>query len=228
MIEGCTAVIMAGGDSRRMGDDKATLLLGEQTLLQRVADVVTPLFAQVLVSVRRPRPEIDLPQVCDVHADAGPLAGLYAALDRATTPQAPWIFAVATDMPFVRPALIELLAARRAGYDAVVPVVHGHPQPLAAFYAASALAPISALLETPGGRRSLRAALSQLNVCYVGQSELIAADPQLRSFFDLDTPQDLAAARGDNPSRPPTAGSAEPLVRGGDHPLPPDKGGRGG
>jgi molybdopterin-guanine dinucleotide biosynthesis protein A len=200
MIDDCSAVIMAGGDSRRMGDDKATLRLGEQTLLQRVADIVAPLFAQVLVSVRRRRPEIDLPQVCDVHADAGPLAGLHAALDQAATP---WIFAVATDMPFVEPALIELLAARRAGYDAVVPVVHGHPQPLAAFYAASALAPIRALLEAPGGRRSLRAALEQLNVCYVGQSELIAADPQLRSFFDLDTPQDLAAARDDKPSQPP-------------------------
>ena len=45
------------------------------------------------------------------------------------------------------------------------------------------------------GKRSLRAALERLNVCYVGESELLAADPGLRSFFDLDTPDDLAAAR---------------------------------
>ena len=133
----------------------------------------------------------------------------------------PWIFAVATDMPFVRPALIELLAARRAGVDAVVPVVDGHPQPLAAFYSASCRQPIAALLGEEGGKRSLRAALDRLNVCYVAQSELVAADPGLRSFFDLDTPDDLAAARSDNPSRPP-------LVRGRDHLLPPEKGGLGG
>ena len=50
-----------------------------------------------------------------------------AALEEVTTP---WIFALATDMPFVEPALIELLAQRRAGFDAVVPVADGHPQPL--------------------------------------------------------------------------------------------------
>jgi molybdopterin-guanine dinucleotide biosynthesis protein A len=191
MIDDCAAIVMAGGDSRRMGGDKATTLLGEQTLLQRVLDAVQPLFGEVLVSVRARRPDIDLPQVCDAHANAGPLAGLCAALEQAATP---WIFVVATDMPFVEPALIELLAARRAGFQAVVPVVHGHPQPLAAFYAASCLAPIRALLDG-GGKRSLRAALAQLNVCYVAETDLLAVDPGLRSFFDLDTPQDLAAAR---------------------------------
>lgn len=197
MIEACAAVIMAGGRSRRMGNDKATLRLGERTLLQRLADRVQPLFARVVVSVREPRPDIELPQICDQHPDAGPLAGLCAALEQAGTP---WIFAVATDMPFVAPALIELLAARRAGFDAVVPLVAGHPQPLAAFYSSRCLAPVRALLAEAavsgrGGKRSLRAALERLNVCYVGESDLLAADPGLRSFFDLDTPQDLAAAR---------------------------------
>lgn len=191
MIADCAAVVLAGGQSRRMGGDKAQLMLGEQTLLQRVVGVVEPMFAQVLISVRETRPEVGLPQIVDRHLDAGPLAGLCAALEHAATP---WIFAVATDMPFVKPALIDLLAQRRAGFDAVVPVVHGHPQPLAAFYSARCLAPIRALLAGEG-KRSLRAALERLNVCYVGESELLAADPGLRSFFDLDTPDDLAAAR---------------------------------
>ena len=192
MIEDCTAVVMAGGQSRRMGSDKATLLLGELTLLQRVVAIVAPLFGELVVSVREQRTDIDWPQICDQHPNAGPLAGLCAALEHARTP---WIFALATDMPFVRSALIELLATRRAGFDAVVPVVAGHPQPLAAFYSTNCLAPIRARLEEEGGKRSLRAVLDRLNVCYVGESELIAADPGLRSFFDLDTPDDLAAAR---------------------------------
>ena len=194
MISDCTAIIMAGGESQRMGSDKATLLLGEQTLLQRVIDVVQPMFPQVLVSVRQPRPDIRLPQICDAYPNAGPLAGLCAGLEYANSSQVTWIFAVATDMPFVQPALIDQLAQRRAGYQAVVPVVHGQPQPLAAFYATSALGAIQAILSGPG-KRSLRAALEQLNVCYVDESELQAADPGMRSFFDLDTPQDLAAAR---------------------------------
>ena len=191
MIEGCTAIIMAGGQSQRMGCDKATLLLGEDTLLQRVAAIVQPLFARVVVSVRQYRSDIALPQICDTHADAGPLAGLFSGLSEAGTP---WVFAVATDMPFLQPALIEKLAQQRATYQAVVPVVGGHVQPLAAFYSTSALPAIHRILSSHG-KRSVRSALAQLNVLYVDETKLLAADPGLRSFVDLDTPQDMAAAR---------------------------------
>ena len=191
MIDDCTALILAGGESQRMGSDKASLVLGELTLLQCVIAAVQPVFDRVLVSVREQRADIELPQVLDVHANAGPLAGLYAGLAQADTT---WVFAVATDMPFVQPTLIERLAQRRAGYQAVVAVVHGHPQPLAAFYSTDALPAIQSIL-CASGKRSLRAMLAQLNVCYVDESELLASDPELRSFFDLDTPQDLAVAR---------------------------------
>ena len=191
MIEDCTALVLAGGQSRRMGGDKTRLMLGEQTLLQGVIGVVQPLFEQVLVSVRHYRPDIDAPQVCDAYADTGPLAGLCAGLAHADSG---WIFAIAADMPFVCAALIERLAEQRGAYQAVVPVVHGHPQPLAAFYAASCLAPLLAILRG-GGKRSPRSALEALSVRYVDEHEILAVDPGLRSFFDLDTPQDLAAAR---------------------------------
>ena len=196
MIADCTAVILAGGKSQRMGRDKASLLLGEQTLLQHVAAILQTTFPRVLVSVRQLRPDIALPQIRDTYAEAGPLAGLYTALTHAETP---WIFAVATDMPFVQPALIDYLAKQRDGFQAVVPVVHGHPQPLAAFYATSCLTPFRALLEG-NGKRSLRSALEPLKVRYINEADQLAADPALRSFFDLDTPQDVAAARLSNDS----------------------------
>ena len=115
MIADCTAIILAGGDSQRMGSDKANLLLGEQTLLQRVIATMQKIFPQVIVSVRQPRPEIDLPQVCDEQPNdrmpgAGPLAGLAAGLGHVTTP---WAFVVACDMPFVVPAMVELLGQYR-------------------------------------------------------------------------------------------------------------------
>lgn len=190
MIEDCTAIILAGGDSQRMGRDKANLLLGEQTLLERVAATMRQVFPRVIVSVRQPRPEINLPQVCDEPGVAGPLAGVIAALAEVKTP---WAFIVACDMPFVTPALVELLARSRSGYQAVVPVVQGHQQTLAAFYAGSALGAMRAQLAS-GGKNSLRAILGRLRVHYVDESELMAADPGLRSFFDLDTPQDVAVA----------------------------------
>ena len=191
MIADCTAIILAGGESRRMGCDKATLQLGEHRLVNHVADALRAVFPTLFLSVRQPRPDIELPQICDQHAAAGPLAGLFAALETSSTP---WIFTVATDMPFIKPALIEFLASKRSNYQAVVPRVNGFAQPLAAFYSKSCLLAIGKLLADSGGRRSLRAALEQLNVCYVDESELLAADPELKSFFDLDTPQDLAQA----------------------------------
>lgn len=190
MISESIAVVMAGGDSRRMGQDKANLVLGEQTLLQSVVATLRPLFSQVIVSVRQPRPEIDLPQVCDDPSHRGPLAGLAAALEHANTP---WIFAVACDMPFITPAVIENLARQRVDCQAVVPMVGGYPQPLAAFYSGSCLNEVRACLQGDG-KHSFRALLAKLRVCYVSEEQMLAVDPQLRSFFDLDTPQDVARA----------------------------------
>jgi molybdopterin-guanine dinucleotide biosynthesis protein A len=189
MIADCTAIILAGGDSQRMGRDKAGLLLGDQTLLQRVIATMQQVFPQIIVSVRQRRPEINLPQVCDDHLNAGPLAGLAASLGHVTTP---WAFVVACDMPFVVPSLVEQLAGYRSRHQAVVPVVQGYPQPLAAFYASGCLAVMRASLA--GSDISLRGVLKQLEVCYVDEGKLLAVDPGLRSFFDLDTPQDVAIA----------------------------------
>ncbi|MDD5384073.1 MAG: molybdenum cofactor guanylyltransferase [Gallionella sp.] len=189
MIADCTAIVMAGGDSQRMGTDKASLLLDGQTLLQSVIATMQQLFPQVIVSVRQPRAAVDLPQICDEQPDGGPLAGLVASLGQITTP---WAFMVACDMPFVVPEVVELLAGYRLQHQAVVPVVHGHPQPLAAFYATSCLAPLRTSLVAQ--QKGLRGVLKQLDVRYVDEAEMLEADPQLRSFFDLDTPQDFAAA----------------------------------
>ena len=190
MIADCTALILAGGDSRRMGQDKAALDLGGRTLLEHVTAAMQQAFFKVIVSVRQPRDGVALPQVCDKVAASGPLAGLAAGLAQADTS---WVFAVACDMPFVSVAVVQRLAQHRDGYDAVVPLVGGHPQPMAAFYAKSALDAMRASLASDD--KSVRGMLKRLNVDFVSEAELRECDPQLRSFFDLDTPQDYQAAK---------------------------------
>lgn len=96
-------------------------------------------------------------------------------------------------MPFVTQAVVRRLADCRAGHRAVVPVVGGYTQPLAAFYATSTLGTMRETLAA--GDRSLRGMLEKLDVRYVREAELRDADPQLRSFFDLDTPEDFRAAQ---------------------------------
>jgi molybdopterin-guanine dinucleotide biosynthesis protein A len=189
VIEDCTALILAGGDSRRMGQDKAVLLLDGKTLLERVTTTMQLIFPKVIVSVRQLRDGVEVPQVCDEPQGNGPLAGLIAGMAQIDTP---WVFAAACDMPYVTEAVVRHLATLRAGYQAVVPVVQGHHQPLAAFYATSTLAVMRASLLS--GDKSLRGVLGKLPVRYVNEEELRGCDPQLWSFFDLDTPQDLARA----------------------------------
>ena len=190
MIDDCTALILAGGDSSRMGQDKAMLVLDGRTLLERVTATMQQVFPKVIVSVRELRAGVELLQVCDEVPASGPLAGLVAGLAQAGTP---WVFTVACDMPFVTEAVVTRLASYRSGQQAVVPVIAGYAQPLAACYAKSALEVMRETLAE--GDRSLRSVLQKLDVRYVSEAELRDADPQLRSFFDLDTPQDFEAAK---------------------------------
>jgi molybdopterin-guanine dinucleotide biosynthesis protein A len=190
MITDCTALILAGGDSSRMGQDKAGLLLDGTSLLQRATLSMQQVFPKVIVSVRQPRAEVALPQVCDAEPDGGPLAGLVAGLAQV---ESSWMFALACDMPFIQPAVIERMAELRGEHQAVVPLIGGHPQPLFAFYAKAAL-DIMREMQAAGEKR-VRAVLQRLDVRYVEEAELRDYDPQFRSFVDLDTPQDYQAAQ---------------------------------
>jgi len=187
IIQDCTALVMAGGESRRMGQDKANLILGGKSLLQTVAGTMEQIFPEVIVSVCQLRPAMNWLQVCDFPDHRGPLAGLFAGLQKAETR---WVFAVACDMPFIKPQVINCLSCYRNDVEAVVPLVQGYPQPLAAFYAKENLAVVSEILHR-SSKQSFRELLDQLKVCYVTEDKLRDADPSLQSFRDLDTPEDV-------------------------------------
>ena len=189
-IDACTALIVAGGESRRMGRDKATLPFSGRPLVDDLALRLQPAFSDLLVSVRLPRADIRWPQVCDHPELRGPLAGLEAGLSVCTTP---WLFAIAVDMPFLELESIARLAALRGNQDAVVPFSEGEIQPLAAFYSVSATRKaIADLLAQADGRRSLRAVLERLQVCRVDAASLLARP---LAFADLDTPEDVRKYR---------------------------------
>lgn len=185
LLSDCTAIILAGGQSRRMGRDKASLPFADSTLLHTVIQHLQPLFPHILLSVRQPIPAYNFPQITDSTPHAGPLAAL---VDTIACLDTPWAFVTACDMPFITPALINKLAASRHGHKAVVADIDGHWQPFAAFYAKSSLPILQHALQS--GERSLTGALRRLDPACVPASDLRATDPALRSFIDLDTPDD--------------------------------------
>ena len=185
LLSDCTAIILAGGQSRRMGRDKASLPFADSTLLHTVIQQLQPLFPHILLSVQQPIPAYDFPQITDSTPHAGPLAAL---VDTIACLDTPWAFVTACDMPFIAPALINKLAASRNHHLAVVADIDGHWQPFAAFYAKNSLPILRHALQS--GEHSLTGALRCLAPACVPASDLRTTDPTLRSFIDLDTPDD--------------------------------------
>jgi len=189
MIEHCTAVILAGGESKRMGEDKASLTLANDSLLHHAIHNLQPLFASLLVSVHRPIPQLSLPQLCDQGSARGPIMGIATALKQVTTP---WLFVLACDMPLMTASVVRMMADRRADYHAVVPSVDGVLQPLAAFYSTECLPLMASHIAL--GHRSLQGVIRQLKARIIAEEEIRRCDPTLLSFMDIDTRDDAVRA----------------------------------
>ncbi len=186
LVADCTAVILAGGESRRMGKDKAQVEFQGETLLNRAIANLRPLFGEIVLSVRSPLP-VDFPQVIDVGEGRGPMTGLAAALESVRTD---WLFAIGVDMPFVVPELVQHMAEQRSGHDAVLAEISGCVQPMPAFYAKKTCLP-AMQTRIKQGRRSLIRLIPSLNTVLLTEYDLHLFDPDLRSFTDFDTPEDL-------------------------------------
>src|SRR5689334_14364995 len=123
--------ILAGGQSRRMGRDKAHLLIENETFVDRIAATLEEVANSItLVGARQSHPRFS--SAPDVYPGWGALGGLHAALAACASK---WAIVVACDLPFVTAGLFKHLASLRTDHDAVVPLQSdGRPQPLAALY----------------------------------------------------------------------------------------------
>ena len=186
-------LVLAGGDSRRMGRPKAWLEVGETYLLRYVADRLAPVFSELMVSFAEPEQlEEPVPYriVFDRKPSAGPLAGIEAGLVAAHNEV---IFAVACDMPYVTQQVAQLAVAAARGCDAAIPRIDGRPEPVCGAYRRSSLHAITSAINA--GRFKTADIAGELEVTWLED-----LDPRL--FRSLNTPHDLErfhaefAARG--------------------------------
>lgn len=204
-----TVVIQAGGESRRMGQDKGLLPFLGEPLIQRVIRRVTPLADELLVTTNKPQDYafLGLPQVPDRIPGRGALGGLYTALSAANHPM---VAVVACDMPFVSPRLIQaeldLLAASlwqtAAGlsmgqelppYDAVIPRTPGGTEP---FHAAYLRSPCLPLVEAAiqADRWRVDSWYAQANLLFLDPEQTRQYDPRGLAFHNVNTPEELREA----------------------------------
>ncbi len=196
-----TGVVLAGGLSRRLGQDKALLRLeGEdgpsllEVILSRLQAVCDELL--VVSDGPRPWPELSARIVFDRYPGGGALGGLYTGLLEASFP---FILAVACDMPFLSVPLLAYMADLPRRYDVLIPRLHPTGQdlprlePLHAIYGRPCLEPMRNLLEQ-GEHRIIRF-FPQVYVRYLEPEEWARFDPPGLSFRNINTPQDLEEAR---------------------------------
>ena len=189
-----TGILLAGGKSRRMGEDKRYLVVGEQTLLERGLSVLRSAFQEVLVVIAQDSPSlgVDARVVRDLVPDCGSLGGLYTGLIQATTP---WIFAVACDMPFLNQAVIAQFTSRRVAVDIVMAKLAGQLHPMHALYGKRCVPVVEQMIQAR--QLKIQGMVSQppLQVKYVTEEDLFTLDPSWRSFFNVNTVAELEEAR---------------------------------
>ena len=201
LIHDVSAAILVGGESRRMGSQKASLEVAGKSLLNRVLKVVLPIFGEVMICAHDedftlPESAPALPIITDRterFTGRGPALGLDAALARAKNE---WVFLLACDMPLLNPKIIRRIAELKNGYDCVVPVTDAVMQTTCSLYKKSCSEPLSDMLKSesngPRGLTSFLKTSKVLRVRYLDEDELKTMDPKLKSFIDVDTREDLA------------------------------------
>ena len=198
-------IILAGGQSRRMGQDKALMTLGGQTLLERVRVAMTAVCDELVLVTNLPEKydSFGMRMVPDAFPGTGSLGGLYSGLAAVSADLA---VAVACDMPFLNAPLLRFLAAAAEGYDAVVPdtsVTAGEIgdmskakqlelHPLHAVYRRTCLPFIERRLKAEDLR--VMGFYSEVRMRYVRRAELAVVDPKFHSFINVNTPEEWADA----------------------------------
>jgi len=184
-----TGIILAGGKNLRMGQNKAFLEVQGERIIDRIQRIFVGLFDEVLLVTNSPREYLDLNlrTVTDLYRERGSLGGIFTGLFHASFSHA---FVAACDMPFLSPALISHLVGLSPGYDIVIPRTEDGFQPLHAVYSRKCLPFMEDLLHQ--GNLKILDFFHQVRKREVPSGEILPWDPQLASFLNLNTPQDLA------------------------------------
>jgi molybdopterin-guanine dinucleotide biosynthesis protein A len=187
-----SCAVLAGGESRRMGRNKALIDVGGRPLVTSIVEHLGSWSDDVYVVAKQTLSyqALGLRTFVDVYDASTPLAGILTAL---TSASHPFVFVCATDMPCVSHEVVELLASRTDGADAVVPERDGRLEPLHALWSVSVAGRMAA--ELAAGERAAHRVLRRLDVVTVTEREWRAIDPAAASFTNLNTPEELDAAR---------------------------------
>jgi molybdopterin-guanine dinucleotide biosynthesis protein A len=183
------AVILAGGENRRIPFIKAFLQIEGRSIIESNVELLKGIFDRVIISTNDPEIYfyLDVLLVGDITEERGPMTGILSAL---SLPGVSEVFVTACDMPFINGILIRYFADRwEGGLEALIPVFDSKPQPLFGIYSKK----IAGFMEESikKGERSLTGFLEGRNVLYIEEGKVRNVDPEGRSFVNINTIDDL-------------------------------------
>ena len=191
-----SGIILAGGKSLRLGHDKVLEKIGEKSLLEQVVSHIDSFSKSIIIVTAHERtlaPLANHPKVkivSDIFPGQGSLGGIYTGLVESSSF---YNFVVAADMPFINESLVRYMIEKSDGYDFVLPRVNGLYEPLHAVYSKNCIAPIKSIMEQ--GKKVIVELFNYVKVRYIETEEVERFDPKHRSFFNINTKEDLALAR---------------------------------
>ena len=187
-----TGVILAGGQSRRMGRSKLFIDIGGIPMFERVYRVCEKIFTEIIIVANDSEPfrHYDVRVVPDIIPGKGPLGGIYTGLVHASQDHC---FCVAADMPCLNIRLIRHMIERSAEGDVIIPETSDGRHPLHAIYAKGCRKPIETLLSR--GDLKIVDFFGEVTVIYVPEGEIRQYDPLLRSLINVNTEDDLDNVR---------------------------------
>jgi len=187
----CTGVILSGGLSTRFnGQNKAFIRVGGKRILDRLYAIFSDLFREIILVTNDPLQfmEWDLTIVTDLFPVRSSLTGIHAGLFYMRNPYA---FFSACDTPFLKKDLVETLLDNLNGNkDIIMPETAAGMEPLCAIYSKRCLN--AAEHHIKENKFKIQRALRNHRLKKIPETALRAADPELTSFFNINTPQDLA------------------------------------
>jgi len=191
-----TVAIQAGGQSSRMGEDKALKPFLSRPLIQRVIERLTPIADEIIVTTNRPEDYLflDLRLISDLKPGRGALGGLYTAIASASHPI---VAVVACDMPFANATLIEtasrLLVDAEREADVVIAKSDEGYEPLHAVYRRGTCLPaIESAIDADQWK--VIAWFPKVKVRVLTPEELKESDPSGLAFWNVNTPEEFAKA----------------------------------
>ena len=183
-----TGVILAGGKSSRFGRNKALVEFQGIRLIERVVRTLRPIFRHLILITNTPHEYgyIGLPAYEDLVKGIGPLGGIYTGLKVISDETG---FFVACDMPFLNSELINHTIKIREGFDAVIPRINWKVEALHALYSRKCLSAIKEMIDSK--EYQIIKFFNKINVRYIEEEEIRLIDPKLRSFYNINRPDEL-------------------------------------